>query len=163
MKLAVTLALILTLGLSVAEQQSHPASVGFQAQILSDTAGVDFNAYVEKLLSTLKDNWIHAMPESARTEEKGVVFTTFQIYPDGSVRAPDPVLERTSGKKALDDAAMAAIRASIPFTPLPSQFHGPYLRLRIMFVCNLKKTRYVPVLLNYVTEGILPAAAIDVR
>lgn len=148
MKLALALAAILAFGPSVSGQQSHPSSDVFQVQILSDVRGVDFNRYVEQVLATLRHNWVHLMPESARRGEKGVVFTTYQIYPDGSVRAPDPVLERTSGKKALHDAAVAAIRASIPFEPLPPQFHGPYLRLRIIFVCNFEKTVYVPVILN---------------
>jgi TonB family protein len=107
-------------------------------QFLSDTQGVDFTSYIiTRLLATLKRNWYAVMPESANKGDKGVVYTTFQISPDGSVPAPDPVLERTSGKDPLDNAALAAIRASNPFKPLPSQFHGPSLKLRIAFVYNI--------------------------
>lgn len=106
-------------------------------QILSDTQGVDFTAYIQRLLATLKRNWDAVMPESAYMGDKGVVYTTFQINPDGSVPAPDPLLERTSGKQPLDNAAMSAIHASNPFEPLPSAFHGPYLRLRIIFLYNV--------------------------
>jgi outer membrane biosynthesis protein TonB len=113
------------------------APLGSQAQILSDTQGVDFNPYIQRLLATLKRNWMAVMPESAYMGDKGVVFTTFQINPDGSVSPPDPQLERTSGKEPLDTAAMAAIHASNPFEPLPAQFHGPYLRLRIIFLYNV--------------------------
>jgi hypothetical protein len=120
---------------------SGPGSGGLgaqgQAQILSDTQGVDFSAYIRRLLATLQRNWEYVMPESVRMGEKGVVFTTFEIFPDGSVRAPDPTLERTSGKDPLDNAAMAAIHASNPFEPLPSQFHGPSLKLRIVFLYNI--------------------------
>jgi len=77
------------------------------------------------------------MPESARMGDRGVVYTTFQINRDGSIPPPDPVLERTSGKEPLDNAAMSAIHASNPFEPLPSQFHGPFIRLRIVFLYNL--------------------------
>lgn len=105
-------------------------------QILTDTEGVDFNPYITRLLATLKRNWMYVMPESARWD-KGVVYTTFQINRDGSVPAPDPILERTSGKEPLDNAAMSAIHASNPFEPLPSQFKGPYLRLRIAFIYNI--------------------------
>ena len=111
--------------------------MGNGAQILSDTQGVDFNPYIQRLLATLKRNWYAVMPESALMGDKGVVYTTFQINPDGSVAPPDPLLERTSGKDALDNAAMSAIHASNPFEPLPSQFHGPYLRLRIVFLYNI--------------------------
>jgi outer membrane biosynthesis protein TonB len=106
-------------------------------EILSDTQGVDFTAYIQRLLATLKRNWDAVMPESAQMGDKGVVYTTFQINPDGSVAPPDPTLERTSGKQPLDNAAMSAIHASNPFEPLPSAFHGPYLRLRIIFLYNV--------------------------
>jgi TonB family protein len=111
--------------------------VGQGYQILSDTQGFDFSAYIQRLLAALKRNWIAVMPESVNMGDKGMVFTTFQINKDGSVTAPDPTLERTSGKEPLDNAAMSAIHASNPFEPLPSGFHGPYLRLRIVFLYNL--------------------------
>ncbi|MBZ5694025.1 MAG: TonB C-terminal domain-containing protein [Acidobacteriia bacterium] len=111
--------------------------MGNGVQILSDTQGVDFNPYIQRLLASLKRNWEAVMPESARMGDRGIVFTTFQVNPDGSVSAPDPELERTSGKEPLDNAAMSAIHASNPFEPLPSQFHGPYLRLRIAFIYNI--------------------------
>ncbi|HVB85083.1 MAG TPA: TonB C-terminal domain-containing protein [Candidatus Dormibacteraeota bacterium] len=106
-------------------------------QILSDTQGVDFTSYIQRLLATLKRNWDAVMPQSAMMGDRGVVYTTFQINPDGSVPPPDPILERTSGKQPLDNAAMSAIHASNPFEPLPSAFHGPYLRLRIVFLYNV--------------------------
>jgi TonB family protein len=111
--------------------------MGNGVDILSDTQGVDFSAYIRRVLATLQRNWEYVMPESARMGDRGVVFTTFQINPDGSVSAPDPTLERTSGKEPLDNAAMSAIHASNPFAPLPSQFHGPFLKLRIAFIYNI--------------------------
>ncbi len=107
------------------------------AQILTDTQGVDFSSYIQRLLATLKRNWMAVMPESALMGDRGVVYTTFQINSDGSVPSPDPTLEYTSGKDPLDTAAISAIRASNPFEPLPPQFHGPYIRLRIVFIYNI--------------------------
>ena len=111
--------------------------MGYGVTILSDTQGVDFNPYIQRLLATLKRNWYYIMPESALMGDRGIVSTTFQINPDGSVPPPDPLLERTSGKQPLDNAAMSAIHASNPFEPLPSAFHGPYLKLRIIFLYNI--------------------------
>jgi TonB family protein len=111
--------------------------MGEGVQILSDTQGVDFNSYIQRLLATLKRNWYAVMPESAMMGDKGVVYTTFVINPDGSVPQEEPTLERTSGKEPLDAAAMSAIRASSPFEPLPPQFHGPNLKLRIIFLYNI--------------------------
>jgi hypothetical protein len=107
------------------------------AQILTPTEGVDFTSYIQRLLATIKRNWYAVMPESAMMGEKGMVSTTFQINRDGSVPSPDPLLERTSGKEPLDNAAMSSIHVSNPFEPLPSEFHGPYIRLRIVFLYNL--------------------------
>lgn len=107
------------------------------AQILTDTQGVDFSSYIQRLLATLKRNWYAVMPESAMLGDKGMVSTTFQINRDGSVPPPDPMLERTSGKGPLDNAAMSAIHASNPLEPLPHEFKGPYIRLRIVFLYNL--------------------------
>jgi TonB C terminal len=110
--------------------------MGQGAQILSDTQGVDFTNYINRLLAALKRNWLPLIPESAQYD-RGVVATTFQINPDGSIPRPDPTLERTSGREPMDNAAMGAIHATNPFEPLPKEFHGPYLRLRIFFLYNL--------------------------
>lgn len=116
-----------------------PGGPGMQpgAQILTPTEGVDFSSYIQRLLATLRRNWEAVMPQSAMMGDKGMVSTTFQINRDGSVPSPDPLLERTSGKGPLDNAAMSAIRASNPFEPLPSEFKGPSIRLRIFFLYNL--------------------------
>lgn len=111
--------------------------VGNAVSILTPTEGVDFNSYIQRMLATIKRNWYAVMPESAIMGDKGMVFTTFQINSDGSVPQPDPLLERTSGKDPLDTAAMSAIRASSPLEPLPPQFHGPYIRIRLIFLYNL--------------------------
>lgn len=105
--------------------------------ILTPTEGVDFNSYIQRMLATIKQNWDAVMPQSAMLGDKGVVYITFQINPDGSVEAPDPQMQRTSGKPPLDNAAMSAIRASNPFEPLPKEFHGPYMRFGIFFLYNL--------------------------
>jgi len=111
--------------------------LGAGVSILSDTQGVDFSNYITRLLAALKRNWLAIMPESARWD-KGVVYTEFQVNPDGSIGPADPQLERTSGREPLDNAAMSAIHASNPFEPLPSQFHGPFLKLRIAFLYNIR-------------------------
>lgn len=112
------------------------------ATLLTDPQGVDFTSYIQRLLATLKRNWYAVMPESAELGDKGVVGTTFQINRDGSVPSPDPKLEATSGKEPLDNAAMSAIHASNPFEPLPSQFKGQFIRLRIVFLYNIPLDAY---------------------
>ena len=105
--------------------------------ILTNTEGVDFNSYINRLLATVRRNWYAVMPESAMMGDKGIVVITFKINRDGVVPVPDPNLERTSGKEPLDVAALSSIRTSSPFEPLPPQFKGPFIELRFIFFYNL--------------------------
>jgi len=136
MKCAVAIGVMLAVSIPVLGQQGQRPSLGMGVSILTDTEGVDFTPYLITLLRELKDNWIRELRHNGKepTGKSGIVFTRFQIKPDGTVRASDPFLERTSGDATLDDAAKAAVRASTPFKPLPAPFHGPYLELRIEFI-----------------------------
>ena len=44
-----------------------------------------------------------------------------------------------SGDVAMDRAAWGGITSSVPFGPLPTEFHGPYLALRFRFYYNPDK------------------------
>jgi TonB family protein len=103
--------------------------------ILSDTQGVDFGPYLARIVRVVRENWYAVMPESARLGEKGRVAIQFSILRDGRVPELDLVL--TSGSQALDNAANAAIHASVPFPPLPGEYKGNDLKLRFMFLYNL--------------------------
>ncbi|MGH9433100.1 MAG: energy transducer TonB [Terriglobia bacterium] len=103
--------------------------------ILSDTRGVDFGPYLARILMIVKQNWYAVIPESARLGEKGRTAIVFEILKDGSV--PQVRLVGTSGHVALDRAALASIRASIPFPPLPQEFTGQHLVLQFNFLYNL--------------------------
>jgi TonB family protein len=105
--------------------------------ILTPHPGVDFDSYINRLLPTVKRNWYAVMPQSALNGEKGIVVLTFHIQQDGKIPVPDPSLERSSGSKELDIAAMAAVRISAPFDPLPEAFHGPNIKLRFIYFYNL--------------------------
>ena len=102
--------------------------------ILSDTRGVNFGPYLARLIYVVRQNWYAAMPESARLGEKGRVVIVFEIVKDGSV--PTIKLVATSGSQALDLAALASIRASNPFPPLPPEFTGEHLVLQFGFFYN---------------------------
>ncbi len=103
--------------------------------ILSDTRGVDFGPYLARILMIVKQNWYAVIPESARLGEKGRTAIVFEILKDGSV--PQLRLVGASGHVALDRAALASIRASIPFPPLPQEFTGKHLVLQFNFLYNL--------------------------
>ncbi len=106
--------------------------------ILTDTEGVDFTSYMNRLHDIVMRNWTAVLPESYYMGDKGIVVITFHIDRNGTIHVTEPVLERTSGKEALDRAVLAAIRTSVPFEPLPAQFKGPFIELRAAFFYNLQ-------------------------
>ncbi len=105
--------------------------------ILSDTEGVDFTSYMNRLHDIVMRNWTAVLPESYYMGDKGIVVITFTIDRNGTIHINEPILERTSGKEALDRAVLAAIRTSVPFEPLPSQYKKPGLELRAAFFYNI--------------------------
>lgn len=107
--------------------------------VLSDTQGVDFGPYLERVLEAVRRNWYALIPEEARAPllKKGKLAIEFAILPDGRVAGMK--LVATSGDIPLDRAAWGGITASIPFAPLPSNYHAPYFALRFRFYYNPDK------------------------
>jgi TonB family protein len=107
------------------------------AEILSDTMGVDFSSYMRRLHDDIQRNWDPLIPEEVQPPlmKKGIVGIRFTILPDGKIGAM--TLETRSGDVALDHAAWNAITSEGQFPPLPRQFHGPQLELRVGFFYNI--------------------------
>jgi len=106
------------------------------AQILSDTQGVDFSAYMRRLHDDIQRNWDPLIPEEVEPplRKKGITGIIFSILPDGQIGGM--TLESPSGDMALDRAAWNSITSEGQFPPLPKQFHGPNLQLRVGFFYN---------------------------
>lgn len=109
---------------------------GGSLDILSDTQGVDFGPYLQRISQDVRENWYHLIPESAEMK-KGKLAIEFAITKEGQVA--DMRLVETSGDVALDRPAWGSITASNPFPPLPTEFTGPYLALRFRFYYNPDK------------------------
>lgn len=111
-------------------------SVHSQLDILSDTRGVDFGPYLERILHSVRMNWYNLIPEVARPPlmKRGRVSIEFAILKNGQVAGMR--LAGQSGDISLDRAAWGGITASNPFPPLPSEFNGEYLALRFHFYYN---------------------------
>jgi len=103
--------------------------------ILSDTQGVDFGPYLARVIYNVRRNWYAVIPEAARLGQKGRVGIVFEIVKDGSV--PQIRLVAPSGADSLDRAAIASIRTSNPFPPLPEEFTGKHLVLQFNYLYNL--------------------------
>ncbi len=114
---------------------AHGRQMG-NLEVLSDTMGVDFGPYLQRVLHDVKENWYNAIPESAQMKH-GNLIIEFAITKDGKVAGMRLVVP--SGDVPLDRAAWAGITASDPFPPLPSEFGGQYLALRFRFFYNPTK------------------------
>ncbi len=112
------------------------ARVQGNLEVLSDTQGVDFGPYLSRVLQAVRMNWYAIIPEEARPPllKKGKVSIEFVILKDGKTAGMKIV--GPSGDVSLDRAAWGGITASVPFAPLPTEFHGPYLALRFHFYYN---------------------------
>ncbi len=111
-----------------------------QAEILTDTMGVDFGPYLTRITEIVRNNWYNAMPPSVYPPilKQGKLSIEFFILKNGQVSGMQ--VHTTSGDVALDRAAWASITASNPFPPLPREFQGQNLGLRFYYFYNLEVT-----------------------
>jgi TonB family protein len=112
----------------------HPgAGSGFE--VLSDTQGVDFSAWLARWHYITQRTWDPLIPDEVNPPilKSGVVAVRFKVLPNGQVT--DMQLDGRSGDTGLDRAAWGAITGS-SYPPLPREFHGPYLELRAYFLYN---------------------------
>jgi outer membrane biosynthesis protein TonB len=112
------------------------ASLGGGVEMLSpNPENVNFNPYIQRLLQQIYEQWMPLIPEEARPplNKSGVTQIRFSIGPDGSVIAMH--LDGSTHDDALNRAAWGSINGQ-QFAPLPKQFHGPLLELRIHYLVN---------------------------
>lgn len=119
--------------------QRQPTARMGALEITSDTMGVDFGPYLQRVLHDVKQNWYNLIPESAMPPllKKGKLSIEFAITKDGQIAGLRYV--NGSGDVALDRAAYGGITSSNPFPPLPKEFGGQYLGLRFTFLYNPDK------------------------
>jgi TonB family protein len=111
-----------------------PGQIG-GAQVISDTQGVDFNPYLQRIVVDIQRNWKAVFPEIARMGKRGRVMLIFEIMRDGAINKV--YLKESSASDPLDKAAFAGLMASSPFPPLPNEFKGPMVRLQLGFFYNM--------------------------
>lgn len=111
-----------------------------QAEILTDTMGVDFGPYLTRITEIVRNNWYNLLPPSVYPPilKQGKLSIEFFILKNGQVSGMQ--VHTTSGDVALDRAAWASITASNPFPPLPREFQGQNMGLRFYYFYNLDVT-----------------------
>lgn len=115
----------------------HPGSGAGGVDVLSDTQGVDFSAWLHSWRIETERTWDPLIPDdevNPPISRRGIVAVRFKVLPNG--RVAEMTLEGRSGSTAMDRAAWGAISGS-NYRPLPHDFHGPYLELRAYFLYNV--------------------------
>ena len=109
---------------------------GTGVEILSDTRGVDFTDYIKRLLRMVKSAWLPLIPEECYPplSKEGTTLIRFTIEPNGAVSAMH--LDDSTHDRAIDKAAWGAITGVGQFAPLPKEYKGPNLELRIQFIIS---------------------------
>ena len=107
-------------------------------EILSDTQGVDFAKYLQRLLADIRRGWLPLIPEECRPplNKQGITGVRFAILPDGRIAPGSMHLDYSTHDVAIDRAAWGSITGLGQAQPLPKEFHGPNLELRIEFRVN---------------------------
>ena len=117
-----------------APKGSSHASQGGGLMLLTPTQGVDFSSYIEAMSSTVKQRWNSGMPEEADAGQKGVVAIQFRVRHDGTIGSP--FVEKSCDVESLNAAALDAVKDSSPLPPLPAEYHGTHIELRMLFFYN---------------------------
>ena len=135
MSLASVVVLAQDAGSESAKTDSRPEFL----EITTPHEGVDFTGFSADVARVIKQNWWEKMPPETKQKLdrglKGRVVVGFGIQKDGQL-STGPKIEVSSGNKALDEAAVTAVRAFAPFEHLPEAFKGPKVDIRSTFVYN---------------------------
>jgi TonB C terminal len=117
----------------------HPGAGAGGVQVLSDTQGVDFSAWLQRWYNETERTWDPLIPDEVNPpiSKQGAVQIRFKVLPNGRIMDGSMQLEGRSGDTGLDRAAWGALTGS-NYPPLPHNFHGPYLELRAVFLYNME-------------------------
>jgi TonB family protein len=116
--------------------QEDPNFSTEEPTILSDTRGYDFGPYMNQVVNRVRQNWYASIPEIARLGKRGKVVLIFTITKNGTIA--NLRLAANSGSQPLDNAAVAGIQLSNPFSQLPNSFDGDHLDLQFTFLYNIR-------------------------
>jgi len=112
------------------------ANMGGGMEVLSDMQGVDFTSWLRRMHDEVQRNWEPLLPEETEAPilKQGETYIRVKILPDGSIA--DMHLDGSSHDVAIDKSCWGSITSEGQFPPLPKQFHGPYLELRLHYMVN---------------------------
>lgn len=101
-------------------------------KVAASSPDVDFGPYMADLQRRIKKNWFPPKGQESRR-----VVVLFKVKPNGSL-GTDPRIDKSSGTKMADDAAIKAVRSAAPFRSLPKGVDFP-VDIQFTFDYNVYK------------------------
>jgi protein TonB len=93
-----------------------------------------FNDFLKAVRERIKQ--VQRFPPRVRNLDDGTTTTVrFTLFKDGTIR--NPVVSDSSGTKALDNAAIAAVQNAVPYPSFPEGQEGNSLRLELPIIFEL--------------------------
>ena len=116
------------MGTNLAQTEfNDPGNLELASMNLGD-AKQSFNEFLKAVRDRIKQ--VQRFPPRVRSLDDGAAATIrFTLFKDGTVRNPEVTI--SSGSKALDNAALAAVRNAVPYPPFPDGQEGLSLRLEL--------------------------------
>ena len=122
------------MGTNLAETDFNDAGNLELASVNLGDTKQSFNEFLRAIRDRIKQ--VQRFPPRVRNFEDGSSTTVrFTLFKDGTVRNPE--VTASSGSKALDNAALAAVRNAVPYPPFPDGQEGISLRLEIPIIFQL--------------------------
>ncbi len=124
----------LDMGTNLAQTEFNDTGNLKLASINLGDAKQSFNEFLKAVRDRIKQ--VQRFPPRVRSLDDGAAATIrFTLFKDGTVRNPEVTI--SSGSKALDNAALAAVRNAVPYPPFPDGQEGTSLRLELPIIFEL--------------------------
>ena len=122
------------MGTSLAQTEFNDAGNLELASVNLGEAKQSFNDFLKAVRERIKQ--VQRFPPRVRNLDDGTATTVrFTLFKDGTIR--NPVVSDSSGSKALDNAAIAAVQNAVPYPSFPEGQAGNSLRLEIPIIFEL--------------------------
>ena len=122
------------MGTSLAQTEFNDLGNLELASVNLGDAKQSFNEFLKAVRDRIKQ--VQRFPPRVRNLDEGASATVrFTLFKDGTIR--NPTVTDSSGSKALDNAAIAAVQNAVPYPPFPEGQDGNSLRLELPIVFEL--------------------------
>ncbi len=122
------------MGTSLAQTEFNDAGNLELASVNLGDAKQSFNEFLKAVRDRIKQ--VQRFPPRVRNlEDDSSTTVRFTLFKDGTIR--NPRVTDSSGSKALDNAAIAAVQNAVPYPPFPEGQEGNSLRLELPIIFEL--------------------------